>query len=864
MVLTEILQKIRVQLQDKARSVFSSDDELKYALDRAVVQLSRFIPKYTIAEKVYPDDVTDETLTIASSTGTCAYFPIKFDSETITGKTRDTDYTINYRTGVVTEIGSNLADDDYTIEYTMDKRMCYIGDIVDDPINVKRVEYPANNTPATIVDFEYIGDCLQLKGEDTFSADKLIRIQYTKPYSAPTDEGEGDYPDNLDYPLIIGSSGIALLSKSEYYLQQVASKISDSATVAAEIGDLSAPSTDAAPPDAPSLTDIAIPDDLTLADVDTAPLDTDLPSAPSLSENASMPSVASLTDIAIPTDLTLGDVKAAPTDDTVPSSPSLSDSASMPSNVKLAALSPPTTLDLGNATWQGTNLDMPGNKPTAPTLSSATPPTIKDIMFAGNDYITPPSFSPSELTPPTIDDLSEPDAPSTSASAPTAPDLTGAGENLHDADLELTEMNTLINSAIAILTTGEGDDALDFANTVNAGDDVAGSYAKIAAARGELIAKFALAASGWIDSAKTQVAKYVSEVDSYRVEIQDYLGDVSKYAEAVKYQQVALQHNSVEIDKYQAEIQEEVMLLNEYVADVNLYNARVTAIINKYRSEVDSYLAQVNRDNAAVAKYASEVTSWRAEVEQYIGQLTAEVNNYRAQLEAQALIVQDNSSDVTNYAAQVNAYRAYVESYAAEIEDFKAEINSWMGKLASYNYQIVNEINNYKVQVDASTTISHNNVNIVNKYASEVTSYRAYVENFVADVEDYKNQISAWGGKLSSYNYQITNAISNFRAQIEASAAIVANNNHIVNKYASEVNSYSVEISEYSADVSKYQAQVQAKGAEIQGLSTAVKMYMEMYTAMQQRGSALISQFYQLIGANAEAPRAYTAFLQNT
>ena len=155
MTLGTFRSNIRLGLADTG--AFWSSTEIDRAVGKIENLLARLIPKKNIVETTITIDRTAETLTISSDTGTTTYKPIKYDSETITNpdgttiEVRDTDYTINYMTGVVTEIGTKLADGSYTITYKQDTQRLDISSLVTNPIKITRVEYPVGDIPVTFL-----------------------------------------------------------------------------------------------------------------------------------------------------------------------------------------------------------------------------------------------------------------------------------------------------------------------------------------------------------------------------------------------------------------------------------------------------------------------------------------------------------------------------------------------------------------------------------------------------------------------------------------------------------------------------------------------------------------------------------------
>ncbi len=217
---------IRVALADTSETFWTST-ELDRGTERAERLLSRLIPKKNIVETTITVAVTGETLTIASNTGTIANLPVKYSSETITNpdgttvEVRDTDYTINYMTGVVTEIGALLADGAYTIAYSVDPKRLDTSTLVTDPVKITRIEYPIGNQPPTYLgSYDVIEDYIILHGDTILTAGRHLRIYYDSQWRLATQTVEGEYPSHLDEAIVLGSTGYALLTKAEKYVQQ--------------------------------------------------------------------------------------------------------------------------------------------------------------------------------------------------------------------------------------------------------------------------------------------------------------------------------------------------------------------------------------------------------------------------------------------------------------------------------------------------------------------------------------------------------------------------------------------------------------------------------------------------------------------
>ncbi len=214
---------IRIGLADT--TTFWSNDEIGRAVDRTEYLLDRLIPKKNIVETTITIDRTAEALAISSSAGTTAYKPIKYSSETITrsGTTyvRGTDYTINYITGAIAEIGTQMPDQaDYAITYKQDTQRLDISSLVSSPIVIKRVEYPVGNIPPTYLSsFDLIEDYLILHKDTVLTEGKHLRIYYDSSWTHSTTTTVGEYPGHLADIIVVGASGYCLLIKAEKYVQ---------------------------------------------------------------------------------------------------------------------------------------------------------------------------------------------------------------------------------------------------------------------------------------------------------------------------------------------------------------------------------------------------------------------------------------------------------------------------------------------------------------------------------------------------------------------------------------------------------------------------------------------------------------------
>ena len=218
MTLAEMITALEIEV---ANTTLWTDADWTRAVNKTVNLMSRMIPKRSIVEAKITREYTSETLVITTNTGTLAHKPVKKGSLTITGEVEGTDYNVNYLTGVVTEIGSLLADGNYTASYELDDQSYNLVEVsLTDYIKIESIEYPVGENPkATGVTFDVVGNVIVLRGKTTFTEDDFIRITYLEKWTPPA-TAAGNYPTHLDDVVIIGSVGQALLQKAEKYTQE--------------------------------------------------------------------------------------------------------------------------------------------------------------------------------------------------------------------------------------------------------------------------------------------------------------------------------------------------------------------------------------------------------------------------------------------------------------------------------------------------------------------------------------------------------------------------------------------------------------------------------------------------------------------
>jgi len=649
MILSEMLTSLRIELQDAGEPQLWEDDELIRAIEKSVSLMSRLLPKRSIVETTLVRAFTGETLTIAANTGTLLYKPIKVGSVAITGKTLDTDYRINYITGIVTEIGSNLPDTDYTVGYELDLQMLDISSLLSDYIKIERIEYPAGNSPPSLVTADVFGDFLVFRGNVSLTENDHLRIIYLGRWTIPSLDTEGDYPSNLNDAVIIGSSGQALINKAEKYTQLSASTVTDILTLLEEIGDLTLVAPALSPPSAPEISALTPP------------------SAPSLGE-LTPPTVPTLGGLTPPT---------APTFDelTPPNAPSL-DELTPPSLYTVVKPGAPNLPEVPTAP----------SLPEAPTLAALPPaPTAPSLPEAP----TPP-------TPPTLS-FTDFDAAITSIGTEIAAakvflnlgkakiNVATRGSNVGETygyygNVVMGAVPSRVNEALARLREIEEDITL---------------YASKVAAFGSEVNAYANEISGTVGIYREEVNGYTSKVNSevgaYREKVNAYtsevVGEISLYRE-----KISAYANEVSglISNYREEINAETLGINNLLASVGRYNAEIgeqNLKISKFGEEIREYQAEINEQSLKLGKFSEEVRGYLAEISEQnleVALFGEEVRKYQTEVSEQSLEVNIFSEEVRNYQAEISEESLKVNLFSEEIRKYQVEVAEYQAEVAAY------------------------------------------------------------------------------------------------------------------------------------------------------------------------------------
>uniref|UniRef100_A0A6M3IGH0 Uncharacterized protein n=1 Tax=viral metagenome TaxID=1070528 RepID=A0A6M3IGH0_9ZZZZ len=160
-----------------------------------------------------------------------AHKPVRLGTVTVTGKTLDTDYEMDYYNGQIAmkSGGAMVVSTAYAIAYTRSRIDIDLSTIIDDIIKVERIEYPAGEVPQRFDTPEVWGNILTVTGgidsQHDMSDEEHLVIRYLAPHSAPSTQSSGSYPSHMDTVVELAASAYALFMKSLQYEHAAASSL---------------------------------------------------------------------------------------------------------------------------------------------------------------------------------------------------------------------------------------------------------------------------------------------------------------------------------------------------------------------------------------------------------------------------------------------------------------------------------------------------------------------------------------------------------------------------------------------------------------------------------------------------------------
>jgi hypothetical protein len=251
--LIQARNQCRIDLSDMDGS-FLDDDQIDRAYQRAVDDVTRFMPDEDVYELTLVFAVSAESFTTAAAHGTWASLankPIRYQSETVTSAdglttyTRDTDYYMDYFNGKITTIsgGSMVVATAYLISYDKSKIAVDISAIISDLIRIQHVEYPVGNVPQKFASYSIWGDSLYIGSQEAktnqaqLADNNHVAIYYEKPHTMPTVTARGSYPAFLDQVVALGATAYMLYMEA---VQQELQAVTDLASARTALGYLAA------------------------------------------------------------------------------------------------------------------------------------------------------------------------------------------------------------------------------------------------------------------------------------------------------------------------------------------------------------------------------------------------------------------------------------------------------------------------------------------------------------------------------------------------------------------------------------------------------------------------------------------------
>ena len=222
--------------------------EESFWLEGGLVQTG--VEYFSLVTEVEIDEITGNGASDALDVGTGSHLgvwvqlscrSIRFQSEVITGLTRDTDYEMDYTQGrvCVKSGGSAVAGTSYTLaKYTKRRIDIDISSIRGALIRIDKIEYPVGNVPQTFARFDepwgdtvtFIGDA---ESQYEMADAQHCAVYYYAQHAPPNAQSSGSYPEFLETSIDLAASAYALFMKALQYEHQA---VTDLASVRTELG----------------------------------------------------------------------------------------------------------------------------------------------------------------------------------------------------------------------------------------------------------------------------------------------------------------------------------------------------------------------------------------------------------------------------------------------------------------------------------------------------------------------------------------------------------------------------------------------------------------------------------------------------
>lgn len=234
MYLGAMFEAIRQDLGDEYAKRINDNEPVRRAIVKAAADLDRVSPSMSAQDYPLGDfDVTNEIFSSGTlgTWVTLANRPIEEGSVVVenttetTTFTEDTDYTMDYWAGKITCLaaGTMVATTNYYITYIKDRTIVNISTIMPNIIDIVSVEYPVGQMPQEMMQFQVLGDYLQIIARAKLSQFKMtdnehLRVYYTTGHTIPDEDSVATWRRFLDDTIIRGAAGYTLQALAQKYM----------------------------------------------------------------------------------------------------------------------------------------------------------------------------------------------------------------------------------------------------------------------------------------------------------------------------------------------------------------------------------------------------------------------------------------------------------------------------------------------------------------------------------------------------------------------------------------------------------------------------------------------------------------------
>ena len=416
----------------------------------------------------------------------------------------------------------------------------------------------------------------------------------------------------------------------------------------------------------------------------------------------------------------------------------------------------------------------------------------------------------------------------------------------------LTEIHTQVDAAVALISTGSGDNAivnklaLVETNISNAATEIG-----IAKAEAAEIATQTDSASG---SSKFNVALDAinTAVDKFRADADDpaLFGDESVYLtgdgltkvkDALDNATNLINNNqpSATTDAFGAQALEDTEIVQSALNIAQTEQSRARVHLEEFTTAVNGLQAEINGFATEVNARATFTGAKGQAVQAYISTAQGYINE-----------AQSNLALANGYNTAVGAYLTAAQGYASEIQAYVTTTQMFIGTATNR----INVGNAYLAEANARASEVNTYASEVNSRLSHVNAQGGVVNAFLSAAQGYASEIQNKIAISQGYSNEVSTRLLQAQAKREESSARLQTGNAYLSEAQMAVN----EVNSYGAEVAQRLQQVGAQGNVAANYIGAAQGYANEITSKINIASSYIQEAQARLATDNSKYQWYT------